>query len=43
MFDSIYPANLPRRQIRGSEHGYKSWCAHITVTEKFLYGADGVV
>ena len=25
MFDSIYPADLPRRQPRGSEHGYKSW------------------
>ena len=29
MFDSIYPADLPRRQPRGSEHGYKSWwCSH---------------
>ena len=30
MFDSIYPADLPRHQIRGSEHGYKSWwCSHL--------------
>ena len=29
MFDSIYPADLPRRQIRGLENGYKSWwCSH---------------
>ena len=29
MFDSIYPADLPRRQPYGSEHGYKLWwCSH---------------
>ena len=43
MFDSIYPADLPCRQPRGSEHGINHGGAHIAVAEMFLYGADVVV